>query len=118
MVIKKNYLFTARINLGLELGGEKEDDAYVEFREPNTIELMEIQDAYQRGNTEIVKHFLGALPAMVIDHNLFDEQAKLSADAAIRVIFDKPAAAMKLIGEFAEKVISPFPSPKDKKSPA
>lgn len=117
MVIKKGYLFTARINLGIELGGEKEDDAFIELREPNTIELMEIQDAYQKGNTEIVKHFLLALPAMVVDHNLFSEQEKLSSAAAVNAIFDKPAAALKLIGEFAEKVVSPFPTRKDSKLP-
>lgn len=112
----KNFILAFRIDLGLEMDCEKPEDAYIILREPNTMEMMALNDALRAGQTALAGKMKEQLPAFTVEHNFYEtENQKMENDAVIETVYSKAAAAMKVINDYTEKVFSPFLKKKDKK---
>lgn len=113
MFIKgKNFIATKKINLGLALGAEKDDDAFVVMREPTTLELMDLQESKEAAGRKL----LDLIPSVLIDHDFYEsENVRMTPQAVAKTITEKSAAAMKVIGEYMEFVTSPFQKPTEGK---
>ncbi len=111
MIINRTtYLKTVRVELGLELGAEKADEAWMLLREPSTLEWLELQEmAQEKQERAIVAKMRTLFPALVLDHNLYtDEATKLENADAVDIVFAKLPAAMKLIDDYIGVMRDPF----------
>lgn len=108
MFIKpKNYIKTYRLDLGLELGAEKADEAYVVLREPSIIELTEIDG--KGAGVEALKGLLKVLPAFIVEHNIYNsETEQATSEQVIELINSSLSASAKLLKDYLEAVRSPF----------
>lgn len=107
----KDFISTFRIDLGLELGCEKAEDAFIVLREPTTLELMDLQSS-----TEQARKILDMIPAVLIDHDFYvSENVRMNAQQVAQTIGEKPTVAVKVMGEYVEKVIAPFQKKNERK---
>jgi len=103
----KNYIKTYRLNLGLEFGADKPEDAYVVLREPSIIELTDIDGAGV--GSEALKALLKALPTFIVEHNIFNsETEQATAEQVVEFISSNLAASAKVLRDYMEKIKTPF----------
>ena len=113
MLIKgKNFISSKRIELGLSLGAEKDEDAFLVLREPTTLELMDLQESKEAAGRKL----LDMIPALLVDHDFYEsETVRMNAQGVARTLTEKPAAAMKVMSEYLAFVTSPFQSASETK---
>ena len=96
------FLQSVRVNVGKEVGLEKEEDAYLVLRELPTLEMIELRDAYEKGQKELLVFFKEVLPKIIIEHNFYEtEDKKMDNDAISRLIFERMDLSGKVIGEYS-----------------
>lgn len=96
------FLQSVRVNVGKEVGLEKEEDAYLVLRELPTLEMLELRDAYEKGQKELLVFFKEVLPKIIIEHNFYEtEDKKMDNDAISRLIFERMDLSGKVIGEYS-----------------
>lgn len=105
MFIKsRNYdkcIQKVRIEVGTIVGLEKDDEAYIELREIPTIEMMELKEAYEKGETVLMCFFKNLLPAIIVDHNFYEtEQRKMDGKAVAGLVFESLDLTQKVIGAY------------------
>ena len=105
-VQKRNYgtfLQSVRINVGLESGLEKEEDAFITLRELPTLEMMNLREAYEKGQKELIMFFKEVMPSIIIDHNFYeDENRKMTNEALSNLVFERMELSGKVIGEYSK----------------
>lgn len=98
-----NAIQKVRINLGLELGLESAEDAYVVFREPSEREVLGMRSA--QNDTERVDEFEKIFKQAMKEHNFFEEEGvKMKDDAVIDLLFEKVETANKLMTDYSTAV--------------
>ena len=96
------FLQSVRVNVGKEVGLSKEEDAYLVLRELPTLEMLELRDAYEKGQKELLVFFKEVLPKIIIEHNFYEtEDKKMDNDAISRLIFERMDLSGKVIGEYS-----------------
>ncbi len=120
-VQKRNYgtfLQSVRINVGTECGMENEDEAYITLRELPTLEMMNLRDAYEKGQKELIMFFKEVLPKIIIDHNFYeDENKKMTNESLSSLIFEKMELSSKVIGEYSKASFFTQTKENEEKSP-
>ena len=105
-VQKRNYgafIQSVKINVGLECNMDKEDDAFITLRELPTLEMMNLREAYDKGQKELIMYFREILPTIIIDHNFYeDENKKMTGENLTNLIFEKMELSSKVIGEYSQ----------------
>ena len=105
-VQKRNYgafIQSVKINVGLECNMDKEDDALITLRELPTLEMMNLREAYDKGQKELIMYFREILPTIIIDHNFYeDENKKMTGENLTNLIFEKMELSSKVIGEYSQ----------------
>jgi len=97
-----NAIQKVRVNFGKLIGQEKDEDAYVVLKELPTLEMMELKDAHEKGQTELLKFFKDVLPKIIVEHNLYEtETQKMSPSDVASFIYEKIDLTGKVIGEYA-----------------
>lgn len=109
MIVEKNrYLIKAKILIGNFLGAAP-DEAFVELREPNTLELYELREKWAQAAGDQQKTLMALidiLPALVVSHNLFaDEKTLCSKERAAEIILDKINLFEYVVAEYYDKVL-------------
>lgn len=106
VIVKDDYLITARISVG-EFFGVPNDDAFIELRELNTMAMAGFErDLKSQDNEQIIKAFVGILPNVIVDHNLMrDETNKLTAAEVAVIIERKLDLFLKVLEEYKDKVL-------------
>lgn len=103
--VYKNCIQKVKVEFGTLLGCETEEEAYVILRELPTLETMELNEAHEKGEVELLKYFKKVLPNILIDHNFYEtEDKKMSNEDVINFIFEKLDISSKIIGDYTEKV--------------
>jgi hypothetical protein len=107
MFIKsRNYgscIQKVRIEVGLASGLEKDDEAFITLREIPTIQMMELKDAYEKGEKELMGFFRELLPAIIVDHNFYvTEQLRMTGAELRDLVFDSLELTQKVIGGYTE----------------
>ena len=99
----ENAIQKVKVLLGKELGMEKEDDAFVTFREPSEKEVLLLKVA--KDDAERIDAFKAIFEASVIDHDFYEtETEKMENKAVIDLLFEKMDTTDKLVTEYSNAV--------------
>ena len=111
-----NAIQKVRVNFGTIIGQDKDDDAYVVLKELPTLEMMQLKEAHEKGQKELLKFFKGVLPKIIVEHNLYEtETKKMSSDDVASFIYEKIDLTGKVIGEYASASFFTRESPEEGK---
>lgn len=109
--IEKNYIHKFRIDIGRFF--EKEPaEVWLEFREPNTDEMLALKRLYKEGkpeSDELVAKFREFFPSVLIDHCFYkgkDSKEKLTNAEISEIVFRRIDLAMEVIGCFFTETVS------------
>lgn len=104
---KKDYIQKVTINFGTLIGEAKDEDAYIVLKEMNTMQTMELNDAHDKGEIELMNFFREALPELIVDHNLYEtETVKMNNNQITDLIFEKLELTSKVISEYTDAVFA------------
>jgi len=109
---KKPYggLETVRINVGLVLGEEKDEDAYIVLKEPGFKITLAMEQA---GEAEAANVFLNALGDLIADHNLMEtETEKMTNEAVAELIKAKTVLGVRMLKEYTNGLFRFLPRQK------
>ena len=97
-----NAIQKVRVNFGTIIGQEKDEDAYVVLKELPTLEMMQLKDAHEKGQKELLTFFKDVLPQIIVEHNLYEtEKQKMTNEDVASFIYEKIDLTGKVIGEYA-----------------
>ncbi len=97
-----NAIQKIKVEFGTIIGQEKEEDAYVVLKELPTMEMMQLKDAHEKGQKELLGFFKEVLPQIIVEHNLYEtETQKMRNDEVAAFIYEKIDLTGKIIGEYA-----------------
>lgn len=98
----KNAIQKVKVNFGTLIGLEKDEDAYVVLKELPTMEMMQLNEAHEKGKKELLEFFKDVLPRIIVDHNLYEtETQKMANEDVASFIYEKLDVTGKVIGEYA-----------------
>ena len=98
-----NYIVKTKINIGTLLGCETDEEAYIVLREPSTELAIKLKNASGEGEEGILNFFKDALPKIIVEHNLYEEEGKLMTKADVaELIFENLPLTMKVVEEYSE----------------
>lgn len=98
-----NYIVKTKINIGTLLGCETDEEAYIVLREPTTELAIKLKNASGEGEEGILNFFKDALPKIIVEHNLYEEEGKLMTKADVAsLIFENLPLTMKVVEDYSE----------------
>ena len=97
-----NAIQKIKVEFGRMIGLEKDDEAFVVLKELPTMEMMELNEAHEKGKKQLLEFFEGVLPRIIVDHNLYEtETQKMSNEDVAAFIYEKLDLTGKIIGDYA-----------------
>ena len=97
-----NAIQRVRVEFGTLIGLEKDEDAYVVLKELPTLEMMQLNEAHEKGHVVLMKFFHEVIPHILVDHNLYETEEKKMTDKAVTdFIFEKLELTSKIVSEYA-----------------
>lgn len=103
-VKSKNYescIQRVRINVGILVGLEKDDEAFITLKELPTIDMLRLKEAAEKGEKESLSFFKEILPSIIADHNFYEtEQKRMESIALTTLIFESLDLTLKVINEY------------------
>ena len=109
---KKPYggLETVKVNVGLILGEEKDEDAFIVLKEPGFKVTLALEQA---GESEAANVFLDALEDLIADHNLMEtETDKMTNEAVAELIKTKAALGIHMLKAYTNGLFRFLPNRK------
>ena len=103
-ITKKNYIQSKKIDCSEYFG----DEAWVTLREPNMDQLMALRELKTLEEREMLAEVHDIIFELVIDHSFYAGEHKVEPKEAIDTIYDKPKAALELVGKYLEWAFEPF----------
>lgn len=98
----QNAIQKVRVDFGTLIGEEKDEDAYVVLKELPTLEMMQLNEAHEKGNVALMEFFSKVLPHIIVEHNLYETESKKMTDQAVtNFIFEKLDLTSKVVSEYA-----------------
>lgn len=92
---------SVKIDIGLSLGLEKDEDAWIELKEMPAIELLQFRKAVNNSETEALGYFRQVLPVIIRDHNLMlDESRKMSSEDVTALLYEKFFAIVAVVEKY------------------
>ena len=105
IIAKKNWILSKKIDLTKQFG----EEAWITLREPNTDQIMALRELATLKEREMLAGVKGMMASLIVDHNFYaDEATKLEPKAALDFVYDKPMAALELVGKYLEWAFEPF----------
>lgn len=105
-VKSKNYdkaIQKVRINVGTEVGLEKDDEAFITLKELPTLDMMKLKEVYSKGNEELINFFKTLLPIIIVDHNFYaTEQKKMSNEELADFLFERTDLTLKVLNTYSK----------------
>lgn len=98
---------TVRANIGIELGLETEEEAFIEFEEMGTRLMIALAQAYAEDDKKRSFDILfEGLEATIRDHNLYvDENTKMTNAELMALLENTPKAGIKVFNEYIQLVL-------------
>jgi hypothetical protein len=103
-ITKKNYIQNKKIDCSEYFG----DEAWVILREPNTDQIMALRELATLKEREMLEEAHDILLGLIVDHSFYVGERKAEPKKAIDTIYDKPLAALELVGKYLEWAFEPF----------
>lgn len=111
-----NCIQKVRIEFGELLGCKEDKEAYIVLKELPTLETMRLNEAHEKGQSELLEFFLGVLPKIIVEHNLYEtEEKKMTNEAVVDLIFEKLEVTTKVITEYTEAIFTSRLNKKEEK---
>ena len=112
----KNAIQKIRVEFGTIIGQEKDEDAYVVLKELPTMEMMQLKEAHEKGQMELLSFFKEVLPQIIVEHNLYETKTqKMKNTDVAAFIYEKLDLTGKIIGDYASASFFTQPTGKDGK---
>lgn len=97
-----NYIKKITINLGEELGQEKPEDVFLVLREMKTSAYLQMADVAEEGTKAIFDFFRQELPNLIVNHNIYETEAKLMSNEDIaELVFETKDATKKVVETYS-----------------
>ena len=97
-----NAIQKVRIEIGDLAGLKDKSEVYVVLKELPTLEMMQLNEAHEKGQKELISFFKQVLPHIITEHNLYEtEDKKMSAEQIAEFIFEKFDLTSRIISEYA-----------------
>ncbi len=97
-----NAIQKIRVEFGTLVGLEDEKEAYIILKELPTMEMMQLNEAHEKGRMELMEFFRGVLPKIIVDHNLYEtEEKKMTPEDITAFIFEKLDLTSKVVTEYS-----------------
>jgi len=102
----EGFLVKTRVNLG-DLLGVAPEKVWVEMREPDTGDLLQISDQLSgASNAKQIEIISGLFPKILVDHNFYESQdKKMSLEAVSTLLKNRSKLTIRATSEYAEKVL-------------
>ena len=111
-----NCIQKIRINIGTNVGLEKDDECFIVLKELPTLEVLKLKKAHDEGIEAVMQYFKDILPLILVDHNLYEtEQQKMTNEAVADLIYDKNDLTYKVITEYSNSTFFTRQSQKEGK---
>lgn len=110
MFVKKNasYLKVVKIDISEPLGCN-EGEAYISLRELDTKETLNLRKNYEEGTEALLVFFHELLPAIIVNHNLYeDENTPMKNEAIADLVYSKMELTNLVIEKFCAEAFSPI----------
>ena len=110
-----NSLRKVKIEFGKLLGLDKNDEAYVELKELDTMTTLKLKDVSQGGDqNQVMEFFRDILPKIIVKHNLYENETKLmTPEAVTNLIYEKLDLTSKVMGDYTSAMFRPVGQAKD-----
>ena len=97
-----NAIQKVRVEFGTLIGLEEDKEAFVLLKELPTMEMMQLNEAHEKGHKELIEFFRQVLPHIIVDHNLYEtEEKKMTTEAVTAFIFEKLDVTSKIVSDYA-----------------
>lgn len=98
---KSNYLVKVKVNVGLVLGCDTDEEAFIELRELDTQSMMKLKEASEKGEAAYMEYMKSVLPSIITEHNLYREEGKLMSNTEVmELVFSKLDLTTKVVSEY------------------
>ena len=97
-----NAIQKVRIEFGTLLGLEEDKEAYIVLKELPTMEMMQLNEAHEKGQKELLQFFRDIIPRIMVEHNLYQtEEKKMSCSEVTELIYEKLDITSKVVSDYA-----------------
>ena len=99
----ENCIQRIRINVGIEAGLEKAEDAFITLKELPTLEMLKLKESSEKGEEETLSFFKGLLPEIIVDHNFYaddDGKVKMENKELSDLVFGSLRLTMKIVEDY------------------
>lgn len=97
-----NAIQKVRVEFGTLIGLEEDKEAFVLLKELPTMEMMQLNEAHEKGHKELIEFFRQVLPYIIVDHNLYEtDEKKMTTEAVTSFIFEKLDVTSKIVSDYA-----------------
>lgn len=98
-----NAIQKVKVEFGTLVGEPSDSDVYVVLKELPTLEMMNLKEAQEKGEVELMKFFKAVIPSILTDHNLYEtESQKMTNEQVAEFIFEKLSVTSKVIGDYSQ----------------
>lgn len=95
------YLQKVRIEVGTLVGLATDGEASITLREIPTIRMLEMRDAYEKGDKALMEFFKEIMPEIIVDHDFYEtEKQKMTPEAVTELVFGSLELTRKVVGEY------------------
>lgn len=95
------YIQTIRLSIGLELGLDSADEAFIKLRELPTMEMIALEKLQTGSDSDVCNYFREVLPSIIVDHNIYeDENVKMTNEGVCNLIFENTRLTLRVVKEY------------------
>ena len=110
------YIQKVRVEVGTYLGLETDAEAFIEMKEIPTIQMMELREAYEKGDRALMEFFRDLMPSIIVDHNFYEtEKEKMKPEAITEIVFGSLDLTRKVMDEYTQSSFFTRPRGKEEK---
>ena len=97
-----NAIQKVKVEFGSLIGLTDDKEAYVVLKELPTLEMMQLNEAHEKGQKELLEYFRKVMPAIIVEHNLYEtDEKKMTEEDVVAFIFEKLDVTSKVVSEYA-----------------
>ena len=108
MIISNDFLIKTKIFLGKVYGFEKDEEVFIELKEPKGIEFMKLNQyvSNEQDGTKLFESIFHLLPSVVVSHNFYkDEKTLLTNQEVVDFLNTKLEAITEVINTYSNEVL-------------
>lgn len=98
----QNAIQKVKVEFGTLVGLDTDPEAYIILKELPTLEMMQLNEAHEKGPVALMEFFHKVMPHIIVEHNLYETEDKKMSDKAVTdFIFEKLDLTSKIVSDYA-----------------